>query len=67
MFYLFFLKRLDGKVNLGKINCDNHQQICQRALVRAYPTIKYYKGAIDSKRQVNFFEINFYYFNKISF
>ena len=45
---------LDGKVNLGKVNCDNHQQICQRASIRAYPTVKYYKGSINSERQVNF-------------
>jgi thioredoxin-like negative regulator of GroEL len=49
-----YLKRLDGKVNLGKVNCDNHRQICERASIRAYPTIKYYKGSHDSKRQVNF-------------
>ncbi len=51
---LMYLKRLDGKVNLGKVNCDNHRQICERASIRAYPTIKYYKGSHDSKRQVNF-------------
>jgi DnaJ family protein C protein 10 len=47
-------QRLNGKVNLGKINCDNHRQICERASIRAYPTVKYYKGSIDSKRQVRF-------------
>ncbi|CAF3957073.1 unnamed protein product [Rotaria magnacalcarata] len=44
-------RRLDGKVNLGKINCDNHRQICERVSIHAYPTIKYYKGSIDFKRQ----------------
>jgi len=36
---------------LGKVNCDNHRQICERASIRAYPTVKYYKGSSDSKRQ----------------
>jgi len=36
---------------MGKVNCDNHRQICERASIRAYPTVKYYKGSIDSKRQ----------------
>ncbi|CAF0811895.1 unnamed protein product [Rotaria sp. Silwood1] len=44
-------RRLDEKVNLGKINCDNHRQVCERASIRAYPTVKYYKGSSDSKRQ----------------
>ncbi|CAF2748597.1 unnamed protein product [Rotaria sp. Silwood2] len=48
---LFYACRLDGKANLGKINCDNHRQICERASIRAYPTVKYYKGSNDSKRQ----------------
>lgn len=47
------LKKLDGKVNLGKINCDNHRETCERVSIRAYPTVKFYKGSTDAKRQVN--------------
>lgn len=34
------------------MNCDNHREICERASIRAYPTVRYYQGSIDSKRQV---------------
>ncbi|CAF0927093.1 unnamed protein product [Adineta steineri] len=44
-------RSFEEKVNFGKINCDSHQSVCQRASIRAYPTLKYYKGSPDSKRQ----------------
>ncbi|CAF0832321.1 unnamed protein product [Didymodactylos carnosus] len=44
-------RKLEGKVNVGKVNCDIQRDICERAAIRAYPTIKFYKGAINSKRQ----------------
>lgn len=33
---------LEGKVRFAKVNCDNYQQLCKQADVRAYPTVKLY-------------------------
>ena len=27
------------------MNCDNNQWLCQQAGIRAYPTVRFYKGA----------------------
>ncbi|XP_028393271.1 dnaJ homolog subfamily C member 10-like [Dendronephthya gigantea] len=44
-------KRLEGKVQFGKVNCDEHHHICVEAGVRAYPTIMFYRGAINGRSQ----------------
>ncbi|XP_076088842.1 dnaJ homolog subfamily C member 10-like [Mytilus galloprovincialis] len=36
---------LDGLVKAGTVNCDEEQALCNQAGVRAYPTVKFYKGA----------------------
>lgn len=35
--------KLKGAVNLGKVNCDEQQSLCQQFGVRGYPTIKFFK------------------------
>jgi protein disulfide-isomerase A6 len=46
-------KKLKGTVSLGKVNCDEHQQLCQSFGVKGYPTIKYFspqsKGPSDAQ------------------
>ncbi|CAF0886173.1 unnamed protein product [Didymodactylos carnosus] len=44
-------RKLEGKANVGKVNCDTQKEICEKAAIRAYPTIKFYKGSLNSKRQ----------------
>lgn len=46
--YSYVFQMMEGKVKLGKVNCDNNYHICQSAGVRAYPTVKFY-GGITSK------------------
>ncbi|KAK7864477.1 hypothetical protein R5R35_003101 [Gryllus longicercus] len=36
-------QKLEGKIRTGKVNCDSYIQLCQKAGVRAYPTVVLYK------------------------
>jgi DnaJ family protein C protein 10 len=36
------LQKLEGKVKCGKINCQEHGQLCAKINIRAYPTIRFY-------------------------
>lgn len=42
---------LDGKVKLGKVNCDQWPGICHEAMIQSYPTVRLYIGATKGKRQ----------------
>lgn len=42
---------LDGRVSLGKVNCDQWPGICHSAGIRSYPTVRLFTGVIDGKRQ----------------
>jgi len=45
-------KKLEGRVKCGKVNCDSHYQVCQRAGVSAYPTVQFYQPPFHSPRGV---------------
>ncbi|XP_054287218.1 dnaJ homolog subfamily C member 10-like [Macrosteles quadrilineatus] len=45
-------KKLEGRVKCGKVNCDSHYQVCQRAGVSAYPTVQFYQPQSHSARGV---------------
>ncbi|PIO77224.1 thioredoxin [Teladorsagia circumcincta] len=42
---------LDGKVKLGKVDCDQWPGVCRGAQVQSYPTIRFYKGQHDGRQQ----------------
>ncbi|KAK6053787.1 thioredoxin [Cooperia oncophora] len=44
-------KALEGKVKLGKVDCDQWPGVCRGAQVQAYPTIRFYKGQHDGRQQ----------------
>ncbi|CAI5438897.1 unnamed protein product [Caenorhabditis angaria] len=44
-------KELEGKVNFAKVDCDQWPGVCQSAQIRAYPTIRLYKGKSGWSRQ----------------
>lgn len=33
---------IKGKVKAGKVDCQAYAQTCQKAGIRAYPTVKFY-------------------------
>lgn len=35
-------QKLEGRVNTGKVNCDDHRDLCSRAYVHSYPTVAFY-------------------------
>lgn len=37
-------KELQGKLNVGEVNCDAEVRLCKDVHVRAYPTIHFFKG-----------------------
>ena len=37
-------KELQGKLNVGEVNCDVEVRLCKDVHVRAYPTIHFFKG-----------------------
>ncbi len=45
-------RKLKGSVMLGKVNCDEQQQLCQSFGVRGYPTIKYFAPQARSQSDV---------------
>lgn len=51
MFINYTLQTLDGTVKAGKMNCEVHHTACQEAGVRAYPTVRFYRGSSDGGRQ----------------
>ena len=37
-------RMLRGEVSVGKVNCEKYGGMCNKAAVRGYPTLRYYKG-----------------------
>ena len=37
-------KELQGKLNIGEVNCDKESRLCKDVHVRAYPTIHFFRG-----------------------
>ena len=37
-------KEMQGKLNVGEVNCDKEARLCKDVRVRAYPTILFYRG-----------------------
>lgn len=37
-------KKLKGRVNIGKVNCDRDQGLCQQVGLSGYPSIRLYRG-----------------------
>nr|CDJ88120.1 Heat shock protein DnaJ and Thioredoxin domain containing protein [Haemonchus contortus] len=44
-------KELEGKVKLGKVDCDVWPGVCRGAQIQAYPSIRFYKGQHDGRQQ----------------
>ena len=40
---------LRGEVSVGKINCEKYSKMCNKASVRGYPTLRYYRGRADHR------------------
>lgn len=40
--FIAVAKKLEDRVKSGKMNCENYPQVCQRAGVSGYPTVKFY-------------------------
>ena len=38
----FFFQTIKGKVKAGKVDCQAYAQTCQKAGIRAYPTVRLY-------------------------
>ncbi|KAG8229702.1 hypothetical protein J437_LFUL009827 [Ladona fulva] len=43
-------QKLAGRVKAGKVDCEAYKQLCQRAGIRGYPTLRLYRGSIDDGR-----------------
>lgn len=37
-------KEMQGKLNVGEVNCDKEARLCKDVRVRAYPTIHFFRG-----------------------
>ena len=37
-------KELQGKLNIGEVNCDKETRLCKDVRVRAYPTMHFFRG-----------------------
>ena len=42
--WLQMSKELQGKLNVGEVNCEIETRLCKDVKVRAYPTIHYFRG-----------------------
>lgn len=42
--WLQMSKELQGKLNIGEVNCDAEPRLCKDVRVRAYPTIHFFRG-----------------------
>ncbi len=51
IFYLIFFQKMEGRVNLGKVDCDQHNWLCRQAGIQAYPTVRFYKGLKGKAKQ----------------
>jgi len=39
----------DRGIRAGKVNCDAHHRLCQEAQVNAYPSVRFYSGASETR------------------
>jgi protein disulfide-isomerase len=37
-------RKMEGKVNIGEVNCDIEKRLCRDVKVKAYPTILFFRG-----------------------
>jgi protein disulfide-isomerase len=37
-------KEMEGKLNIGEVNCEKNSRLCKDAKVNAYPTIHFFRG-----------------------
>ena len=42
--WLQMAKELQGKLNVGEVNCDQESRLCKDVRVKAYPTIHFFRG-----------------------
>ena len=42
-----------GQVRVGKVNCEKFGKMCDKASVRAYPTLRYVRGRNGQERYVS--------------
>lgn len=42
--WFWLLQKLKGRVNIGKVNCDRDQGLCQQVGLSGYPSIRLYRG-----------------------
>jgi len=35
---------LRSRLKVGKVNCEKYRKVCEKAVVRGYPTVRYYRG-----------------------
>lgn len=42
--WLQMAKELQGKLNVGEVNCDANARLCKDVRVKAYPTIHFFRG-----------------------
>jgi DnaJ family protein C protein 10 len=45
--------KFQGTVKFGKVNCQDHQYLCNLAGIQAYPTIKFFQVSTASKQSVS--------------
>ncbi|CAL4084368.1 unnamed protein product, partial [Meganyctiphanes norvegica] len=42
---------LEGQVKAGKVNCQQHQWLCNKMHVNEYPTVRFYRGTVRGQKQ----------------
>lgn len=42
--WLEMAKEMEGKLNIGEVNCEQHSRLCKDAKVGAFPTIYFFRG-----------------------
>lgn len=40
---IFVFQMIKGKVKAGKVDCQAYPQTCQKAGIKAYPSVKFYR------------------------
>ena len=47
-----FSQAVNGSVKAGKVNCESHSQICQKAGIGSYPTVRVYQNPSHGAKKV---------------
>ncbi|KFY91720.1 hypothetical protein V500_04492 [Pseudogymnoascus sp. VKM F-4518 (FW-2643)] len=37
-------KEMEGKLNIGEVNCEEHKALCKEAKIQGYPTLAFFSG-----------------------